>query len=60
MLGHLRLGVQLRIQLVPQHLQLPIAFHFAELLFCFDEAGGGPAGDVVATLPGFHVVGHVG
>ncbi len=39
----MQLGIQDSIQL----LQFPIAFHLAKLLFRFEPAGGGPAGDVV-------------
>ena len=39
----MQLGIQDSIQL----LQFPIAVHLAKLLFRFEQAGGGPAGDVV-------------
>ena len=39
----MQLGIQDSIQL----LQFPIAFHLAKLLFRFEQAGGGSAGDVV-------------
>ncbi len=51
--------MQLRVQDSVQLLQFSIALHLPELLLRFRQLGGGPAGEVVAAPPAFHVAGHV-